>query len=140
MRIIIAQFSHVADAAIEAGNYARAKHIHIWWSFTLNAFIYFVPIFLTVYLGTGIVETLVNAIPEVVTNGLTVAVNLLSALGFGMLLSTMLSRKLFPYFLFGFLVVAYSGLDLIGLTLFACILAFILDNVSYGRGEGVQNG
>lgn len=140
MRIIIAQFSHVADAAIEAGNYAKAKHIHIWWSFTLNAFIYFVPIFLTVYLGTGIVETLVNAIPEVVTNGLTVAGNLLSALGFAMLLSTMLSRKLFPYFLFGFLVVAYSGLDLIGLTLFACILAFILDKVSYGRGEGVQNG
>ncbi len=78
-------------------------------------------------------DTMVNAIPEVITNGLTVAGNLLSALGFSMLLSTMLSKKLFPYFLFGFLVVAYSGL--IGLTLFACILAFIMDKVVYGRRE-----
>ena len=80
-------------------------------------------------------DTMVNAIPEVITDGLTVAGNLLSALGFSMLLSTMLSKKLFPYFLFGFLVVAYSGLDLIGLTLFACILAFIMDKVVYGRRE-----
>lgn len=140
MRIVVAQFSHVADAAIEGGDYRRAKNIHIWWSFILNALIYFIPIFLTVYLGTGIVEVIVNAIPEVISNGLTVAGNLLSALGFAMLLSTMISKKLFPYFLFGFLVVAYSGLDLIGLTMFACILAFILDKVSYGRRVGAQNG
>ena len=125
MRIIIAQFSHVADRAIEEENYKKAQNIHI----------YFVPIFLTIYFGTDLVDTMVNAIPEVITNGLTVAGNLLSALGFSMLLSTMLSKKLFPYFLFGFLVVAYSGLDLIGLTLFACILAFIMDKVVYGRRE-----
>ena len=126
MRIIIAQFSHVADRAIEEENYKKAQNIHIWWSFGLNCVVYF---------GTDLVDTMVNAIPEVITNGLTVAGNLLSALGFSMLLSTMLSKKLFPYFLFGFLVVAYSGLDLIGLTLFACILAFIMDKVVYGRRE-----
>jgi PTS system mannose-specific IIC component len=135
MRIIIAQFSHVADRAIEEENYKKAQNIHIWWSFGLNCVVYFVPIFLTIYFGTDLVDTMVNAIPEVITNGLTVAGNLLSALGFSMLLSTMLSKKLFPYFLFGFLVVAYSGLDLIGLTLFACILAFIMDKVVYGRRE-----
>lgn len=135
MRMVIAQFSHVADRAIEVGKYQRAKHIHIWWSFIFNAFVYFIPIFLTVYYGTDMVKDIVDAIPAVITNGLTVAGNLLSALGFAMLLSTMLSKKLFPYFLFGFLIVAYSGLDLIGLTLFAAILAFIMDKVVYGRKE-----
>jgi mannose/fructose/N-acetylgalactosamine-specific phosphotransferase system component IIC len=51
-----------------------------------------------------------------------------------MLLSSMLSKKMFPYFLLGFLIVAYSGLSLIGVTMFAAILAFILDKVLYGKG------
>ena len=121
MRMVIAQFSHVAD-------------IHLWWSFGFNALVYFIPIFLTVYFGTDLVTNLVAAIPQVITNGLTVAGNLLSALGFAMLLSSMLSKKMFPYFLLGFLIVAYSGLSLIGVTMFAAILAFILDKVLYGKG------
>lgn len=136
MRMVIAQFSHVADKAIEKGNFRRARNIHLWWAFIFNAFVYFVPIFLTIYFGAEIVEDVVNAIPSVITNGLTVAGSLLSALGFAMLLSTMLSKKLFPFFLLGFLVVAYSGLDLIAVTLFAVILAFVLDKVIYDKKEG----
>lgn len=135
MRMVIAQFSHVADHAIEEGKYRRAIHIHLWWSFIFNALAYFIPIFLTIYYGTDVVAELVEAIPDVITNGLTVAGNLLSALGFAMLLSTMLSKKMFPYFLLGFLVVAYSGLDLIAVTLYSGILAFILDRVIYAKKE-----
>lgn len=135
MRMVIAQFSHVADHAVEVGNYHKAKMIHIWWAFIFNAFVYFIPIFLTIYFGADIVADFVSAIPDVITNGLSVAGNLLSALGFAMLLATMLSKKMFPYFLFGFLVVAYSGLDLIGLTMFAGILAFVLDRVIYKKDE-----
>ena len=134
MRMVIAQFSHVADKAIENGQFKKAIHIHLWWSFGFNSLVYFIPIFLTVYFGTDLVSNLVAAIPEVITNGLTVAGNLLSALGFAMLLSSMLSKKMFPYFLLGFLIVAYSGLSLIGVTMFAAILAFILDKVLYGKG------
>ena len=130
MRMVIAQFSHVA----ENGQFKKAIHIHLWWSFGFNALVYFIPIFLTVYFGTDLVTNLVAAIPQVITNGLTVAGNLLSALGFAMLLSSMLSKKMFPYFLLGFLIVAYSGLSLIGVTMFAAILAFILDKVLYGKG------
>ena len=125
MRMVIAQFSHVADKAIENGQFKKAIHIHLWWSFGFNALVYF---------STDLVTNLVAAIPQVITNGLTVAGNLLSALGFAMLLSSMLSKKMFPYFLLGFLIVAYSGLSLIGVTMFAAILAFILDKVLYGKG------
>lgn len=90
---------------------------------------------MTIYYGADVVAELVEAIPDVITNGLTVAGNLLSALGFAMLLSTMLSKKMFPYFLLGFLVVAYSGLDLIAVTLYSGILAFILDRVIYAKKE-----
>ena len=76
MRMVIAQFSHVADKAIENGQFKKAIHIHLWWSFGFNALVYFIPIFLTVYFGTDLVTNLVAAIPQVITNGLTVAGNL----------------------------------------------------------------
>lgn len=138
MRMVIAQFSHVADKAIENGQFKKAIHIHLWWSFGFNALVYFIPIFLTVYFGTDLVTNLVAAIPQAITNGLTVAGNLLSALGFAMLLSSMLSKKMFPYFLLGFLIVAYSGLSLIGVTMFAAILAFILIRFCMERGKCIM--
>lgn len=137
MRMVIAQFSHFADKAIDEGKFQKAIHVHLWWSFIFNCLVYFIPVFLAVYLGTDLVKNFVDAIPEVITKGLTVSGNLLSALGFAMLLSTMLSKKMFPYFMLGFLIVAYSGLDLIGVTLFAIILAYILDKVFYGKGANV---
>src|SRR5699024_4647519 len=129
MRLAIAQFSHFADRAIENGDFRKPEVIHIYWSFLLNALIYFVPIFLTIYFGAEMIESFVEIIPEAITDGLTVGGNMLSALGFAMLLSTMLSKKMIPYFLFGFFIVAYSGLDLIGLTIFSAMLAFVLDQV-----------
>ncbi|HDL1094019.1 TPA: PTS sugar transporter subunit IIC, partial [Enterococcus faecium] len=70
-----------------------------------------------------------------ITDALTVSGNMLSALGFAMLLSTMLSKKLYPYFIFGFFIVAYSGLSLIGVTIFAALIAFVMDQVKYGKRE-----
>ncbi|GAA3010013.1 PTS mannose/fructose/sorbose/N-acetylgalactosamine transporter subunit IIC [Tetragenococcus solitarius] len=137
MRMVIAQFAHVADTSIEKGNFRTAEIIHIYWSFIFNAIIYFIPIFLTVYFGAGVVKDLVDMIPQIITDGLTVAGNMLSALGFAMLLSTMLSKKLVPYFLFGFFIVAYSGLDLIGVTIFSAFLAFIVDQMNFKKEASV---
>ena len=54
---------------------------------------------------------LVDKIPEMITDALTVSGNMLSALGFAMLLSTMLSKN-YILTLFLFFIVAYSGLSL----------------------------
>ncbi|MGX7164071.1 PTS mannose/fructose/sorbose/N-acetylgalactosamine transporter subunit IIC [Enterococcus massiliensis] len=135
MRMIIAQFAHIADKAINKGNFNLAKNIHLYWSFTFNALVYFLPIFLTVFFGADLVKEIVNQIPSIISNGLTVSGNLLSALGFAMLLSTMLNRTLWPYFIFGFFLVAYSDLDLIGVTIFSALIAFIMDQVNYARKE-----
>lgn len=135
MRMIIAQFGHAADRAIENNKFRKAQIIHIYWSFIFNAFVYFIPIFLAVYFGADVVADLVDKIPEMITDALTVSGNMLSALGFAMLLSTMLSKKLYPYFIFGFFIVAYSGLSLIAVTIFAALIAFVMDQVKYGKRE-----
>ena len=54
MRMVIAQFSHVADKAIENGQFKKAIHIHLWWSFGFNALVYFIPKMLPFVFTLGI--------------------------------------------------------------------------------------
>ena len=59
MRTVLANLTHAADRAIEAGNFGRARSMHIVWGTLLYALMYFVPIFLAVFVGTDFVQKLV---------------------------------------------------------------------------------
>lgn len=72
MRMCIAQFAHIADKAIEQGKYRKVQIIHIYWSFIFNAFVYFVPIFLSIYFGADMVKAIIDKIPIIITDALTV--------------------------------------------------------------------
>lgn len=90
---------------------------------------YFVPIFLAVYLGTDVVQSLVAMIPAWLTDGLNLAAKFLTAYGIALLLSTMMNNKLVVYFLLGFFIVAYLNLGITAVAIFACILAYIVNSV-----------
>lgn len=103
MRTVLASLTHRADALIEEGKFKRVQHIHIVWGTILYSLMYFVPIFLAIYFGTDLVKSIVDAIPEWITDGLNLASKLLPAYGFALLLQTMLSKKMMPFFGFGLL-------------------------------------
>lgn len=92
---------------------------------------YFIPIFLAVYFGTDLVKNIVSSIPVWLTNGLTLASKILPAYGFALLLQTMLTKKMIPFLLLGFLITAYSGLSITGIAAFACIVAFVMAQVKF---------
>ena len=50
---------------------------------------------------------------------MTVAAGILPALGFVILLRTIMDRDLLPYLIFGFVLSAYVGLPILGVTLVA---------------------
>lgn len=127
MRTALGMLTHVADSAIEKGNFAIARQQHILWGTILYSLMYFIPIFLAVYAGTDVVESIISVIPAWLTNGLNLASKFLTAYGIALLTSTMLNRKLTPYFLLGFFAVAYLGLNITAIAIFACILAFIVN-------------
>lgn len=127
MRTALGMLTHVADRAIKKGNFTMARQQHILWGTVLYSLMYFVPIFLAVYAGTDAVESIVSAIPAWLTNGLNLASKFLTAYGIALLTSTMLNRNLIPYFLLGFFVVAYLGLNITAVAVFACIIAFIIN-------------
>ena len=112
MRTILSNLTHVADKAIAEGNFRRARSMHIVWGTTLYSLMYFVPIFLAVYLGTDVVQKLVEVIPSWLTDGLNLGSKFLTAYGIALLMSSMLNKNLTVYFLLGFFLVGYLGLNM----------------------------
>lgn len=126
MRTILSNLTHIADSLIEKGKYKKAYRIHIFWGTLLYSIMYFIPIFLAIYFGTDLVKNIVEIIPTWLVNGLSLSSRLLTAYGFALLLSTMLSTKMLPFLLGGFFVTAYSSLSVTGVAISACIIAFVL--------------
>lgn len=131
MRTILSNVTHYADRLIERGEFSKARRMHIVYGTGLYALMYFIPIFLAVYFGTGLVKDIVDAIPQWLTNGLTLASKILPAYGFALLLQTMLTTSMLPFLILGFLITAYSGLSITGVAAFACIVAFVMAQVKF---------
>lgn len=131
MRTILSNLTHVADKAIAEGNFRRARSMHILWGTLLYSLMYFVPIFLAVYLGTDVVQKLVEVIPGWLTDGLNLGSKFLTAYGIALLMSSMLNKNLTVYFLLGFFLVGYLGLNMTAIAIFAAILAFILSELRF---------
>ncbi|MFZ7332944.1 PTS mannose/fructose/sorbose/N-acetylgalactosamine transporter subunit IIC [Streptococcus pluranimalium] len=133
MRTILSNLTHVADKLIEKGEFKKAWRVHIVWGTILYSIMYFVPIFLAIYFGTDLVKSIVDFIPKWLTDGLGVAAKILPAFGFALLLQTMLTNKLLPFLLLGFLITAYSGLGVTGIALFACLIAFFMADIKFKK-------
>lgn len=129
LRMFMATFSHMADKDIDAGKFKKARRYHIVWGPILYALMYFVPIFLAVYFGTGIVKSIVDVIPKWLTDGLNVASKVLPAFGFALLMQTMLSKKTVVYLLIGFFITAYGKLSVTAVAIFAVLMVLVMNEV-----------
>lgn len=92
----------------------------------LQCFMYFAVGFVAILFGSTAVEAFIDNIPTTIMNGLEVAGGLLPAVGFALLLQPMMNKFNILYFVFGFALVAYVDLPILGITLLGVVLAFIL--------------
>lgn len=92
----------------------------------LQCLMYFVVGFVAILFGSTAVEAFIDNIPSAIMNGLEVAGGLLPAVGFALLLQPMMNKFNILYFIFGFALVAYVDLPILGITLLGVVLAFIL--------------
>ncbi len=87
---------------------------------------YGVLAFLCAYLAQTPMQALVAALPEVITHGLEVAGGIMPAVGFGMLLRTMMKGKYIPYLIAGFLMACFVDMpNLLPVALVGAIFALI---------------
>lgn len=116
---------HKADSYAKQGNTKAMARVH-WSGFFIDLVEYTVPTFVAVYLGSSVVEGLVNSLPQWVLNGMSAVSVLLPALGFAMLMQILITPKLIPFFVFGFALAAYTSLGMLAITLIAVSIALVM--------------
>lgn len=74
-------------------------------------------------ISTNSVNQLVDKIPDLIINGLSMAGAMIPAVGFAMILSNMLRKENVAFILLGYVLAAYLELPLMGVALFATFFA-----------------
>ncbi|RSM88520.1 hypothetical protein DMH04_07705 [Kibdelosporangium aridum] len=82
-----------------------------------------VPTYLGLVLGNDVVRGLADSIRGPVGDGLAVAGAVLPALGFALLMNTLVTTSLLPFFFIGFLLAAYTGFGVLGVALLGAMIA-----------------
>ena len=108
-----------------ADKYAKAITIvHMGTGF-ITCSVLFLITFLGFALGSSQMEAIVNAIPAVITDGLSIACGLLPGIGFAMLAQMIMNKKVIPFFFLGFVLSAYFKIPVVGIAILGVIAVFL---------------
>lgn len=130
--IIRIRLCHLCDEYVEKSEYKKAQRVHILYGPLTYSIFKFTTVFVAVYFGKDLINSILAVIPDFVLNGVSLGANLISFFGFAMLLSTMINKKTAVYFFLGFVIAAYSGLSLTGIAVISIVVAVLLYMLKYG--------
>lgn len=139
VRVINLWFSHRADKYALKADFKGINRM-LWipaFLFFLSAFL---PTFLAMLLGASKINLIINSIPKVIIDGLTIAGNLLPAVGFGLLLDMLFSKKLFVFFFLGFFICSYFNIGITGIAILATCIALIISIFGDKGNNGHHDG
>lgn len=136
-------FQHKAAACIENVDTAGIERYHLMGSLT-----WFIsralPLFIGLFFGEAIVIAINEFIPAWFMTGLSMAGSMLPAMGIAILLKYLPIKKFSPYFILGFVLMAYAasifsvlGVALIGLAL-AGIYSIQKGNIPKFGVQGIE--
>ncbi len=123
--ILNKRFNQYADA----GDFNGIQRLHIF-SGVLRPIFMGIIILLALQLGGPVMKEFLDMIPTWVQTGLTVAGNMLPALGFALLMHLMFNKTVAPYFFLGFMLAAYLKLPVIAIGGLGVIIALIVTQVT----------
>ena len=125
----MAGYSVFNNKALEAAQAGSTKGVTLWHlvipqirTFLLR----FVPVFVAIIAGEGVVNDIANNAPEIVTHTISVLGGILPALGIGMLMNIVVKEKIqLVFFFLGFALFAFAGLGTIPVVFIAATVAYI---------------
>lgn len=126
MLTLYAGLIHKADSYAEEGNVKGIGRLHFLGG--LGMFLlYFLMVFVSYLVGKDAVANILNAIPQWLQDGISVASGVLPALGFALLLNILWRGALIPYLVLGFVLVVYLELPLIAVAIVSAAMALLHD-------------
>ena len=138
VRTITVAFQHAADKAAENGNLTALSWIHVSSLFLQAMRIAIPAVIVAISVGTSEVQSMLNAIPEVVTSGLNIAGGMIVVVGYAMVINMMRAGYLMPFFYLGFVTAAFTNFNLVALGVIGAVMAILYIQLSpkYNRVAG----
>ena len=127
--LFIPALSHKADAYAEQGDTGGIERMHLLAGFGLSLMLATI-VTVSFLVGSGAVKSLLDAIPEFIKHGLSVATGMIPALGFAMLARLLINKKVAPYFFLGFVLMAYLKIPVTGIAILGAIVAVVMVNMT----------
>lgn len=131
----IVYLNPIANRIAETGNFKkvfRIQYVPIILSFLVRA----VPTFLAIYFGAGVIDTAVEALPDSIMDGLSIAGSIIPAVGIGLLMIMMIKKgELWVFLIAGFALAVYLDLSVLPITLIALPLAYLYDLATREKGK-----
>lgn len=84
-----------------------------------------IPVFIMLTLGNGIVNDVVNNLPEWITGGLKVAGGILPVVGIAILLRYLPTKRFLAYLIIGFVLASYVKVPMLGVALIGVALGLV---------------
>ncbi|MGI6720363.1 MAG: PTS system mannose/fructose/sorbose family transporter subunit IID [Anaerovoracaceae bacterium] len=116
-------FEYTQKKLEEAAARASARGIVAWATVmpTLIEGLFFaVPSFLLLYFAAAPLQRAFDRLPYEVLLGIAIGSSLVGAVGIASFLGTIKNRSAWPYFIIGFVAMAYFGIGIVGVALIAC--------------------
>lgn len=137
---VVPLFANRADKYAAEGDVKGVSRMH-WFG---GIFGMYLPMAILVavayYAGSGVMENVLNAIPQFVQDGLTISAGILPALGFAILLRMIINKKIAAFLAIGFVLTAYMGLPVLGVAIMAVSIIMIMAFGSYGEKKHATAG
>ncbi len=140
IRTITVFFQHKADDFAQKGSCVGIDACHLI-ALSLQALRVAIPsLLVAMYAGTAIVQSMLDAIPPVITGGLQAAGGFIVVVGYAMVINMMDVSYLMPFFFLGFVVAAFTTFNLVAFGVIGLVLAIIYIQLSpkYNKPTVVQ--
>lgn len=125
VRTITVFFQHLADKYAESSNFRGIELCHFIALLLQGLRVALPAVLVAIAAETGLVTTLLDSIPEVITKGLQIAGGFIVVVGYAMVINMMSAKYLMPFFFLGFVIAAFTSINLVGFGIMGAVLALL---------------
>ena len=124
-RTITVAFQHAANRAAKEARFTTIEWLHFSALFVQALRVSIPTTLVAIFVSPHMVQAMLNALPDVVTGGLTVAGGFIVVVGYAMVMNMMSVKYLMPFFYLGFILGGYLHLSLLAFGGVGLILALV---------------
>ena len=122
-------FVHMIDKATEEGNMTKAKFLHIVPPQVVAFLLGVIPVAIGCYFGSGVVTDIIRMLEGRPLETLQVIGGILPAIGIAMNLRAISKPGILMWYILGFIIAVYLGLETMPIAIIAGIVAYIYTDI-----------